>query len=105
MASNLVDLEDLVPVVVYDLHRDASGLRTWEGTGASGVQRRPRGLVDLGLERLLQPRVRVDAAAGEVAVPDEEGLFVVGGVDHPHGDLVRIARPDLPCRGVVDIDS
>src|SRR5436309_6973691 len=52
-------LHDLVAQVVDDLHGDASGLRLLEGARRIAVERRPRVLVDLGLERRLQRAVGI----------------------------------------------
>src|SRR5439155_2352458 len=49
----------LVAEVVDDLHGDAPGLRLLEGARRIAVERRPRVLVDLGLERRLQRAVGI----------------------------------------------
>ena len=74
------------------------------GRETRSVERGPGVLVDVGLERGLQPLVRV-LAAREVAVADEERLLVVVGVDHPERDLVGVAAADLAGGRVVDVDA
>ena len=67
---------DVVAVVVDDLHSDPAGLRHHERPAHCSIQRSPCGFLDVCLERLLQPRIRV-IAAGEVAVANEEQFTVV----------------------------
>src|SRR5687767_3230701 len=79
---DLVDLHHLVAVVVDDLDRYLSGLRSWKGPTRRRVELRPRCLVDVCTQGAAELRVGV-VATGEVGVADEEALAVVGGVDEP----------------------
>ena len=104
LPSDLEDLHDFVAVVVDDLDRDLAGLGLRERARDGLVERLPGVLVDVCLERSLEPLVRV-VAAREVAVPDEERLLVVVGVDHPQRDLVGVVAAHLAGRRVVDVDA
>ena len=92
--ANPEHLHHLVAEVVDHLHCDAARLRLVERPRGVAVQRRPRVLVDLGLERRLERLVRI-VRAEEVRVADEEALLVVVGVDEPAGDAVGIVAADL----------
>src|SRR4051794_22228334 len=85
--SDRVDLQDLVAVVVDDLHGDLAGRRRVEGLAPGTVDRLPQSFVDLGAEGPLE---LLEGLVGpeEVGVADEEALAVVIGVDEPTGDVV-----------------
>ena len=81
--------------MVHHLHGDLPRLRRVEGDARRAVELAPFPFVDLGLQGLLEPLVRL-LGAEEVGVPQEEALAVVIGVDEPRGDVVRAAGSDPP---------
>ena len=68
------------------------------------MERRPRVLVDLGLERGLQRPVGI-VGAEEIGVADEEALLVVVGVDEPARDAVGAIAANLARAGVEDVHA
>jgi hypothetical protein len=80
--SNPEYLHHLVAEVIDNLHGDATGLGLRERTRRVAVQRGPRFLVDLGLERCLEGAVGI-AGAEEIGAPDEETLLIIVRVDEP----------------------
>src|SRR6266540_69065 len=99
-----VDLQDLVAIVVDDLHGDLALLRRVEGDAPGSVQLRLFRLVDLGPQHALQLLVGL-LSAEEVGVADEEALVVVVRVDEPAGDVVGAARTNLAGGRVEHIDA
>lgn len=91
-ASHPKHLHHLIAQVIDHLHGDPARLRLPERSRSVALERRPRFLVDLGLERCLQCLVRI-VRSQEVGVPNEEALRVVVRVDEPASKPVRkIAR-------------
>ena len=80
--------------MVDDLDGDLAGTRLREGAAFGAVKGGPGVLVDLRLERGLEPLVRV-IGAKEIGLTDEEAFLVAIGVDEPASDIVRSAAPIL----------
>lgn len=90
--------------MIDHLHRDAAGSGFVEGAGGVAVEGGPGVGVDFGLEGGLEGLVGV-VGAEEVGVADEEGFFVVVGVDEPAGDAVGAVAPDFAGVGVEDVNA
>src|ERR1035437_7381835 len=99
-----IDLQNLVPVVVDHLDRDAAGVRHRERARDRGVERGPRRFIDVGAEGAAEFVVGV-VAAYEVGVADEELAVGVGGVDEPAGDVGRGLGDDFAVGGVVRVQT
>ena len=80
--------------MVYDLHRDAPGLRFGEGPGGVAVKAGPGVFVDFSLKGGLERLVGI-VRPQEVGVADEETFLVIVGVDEPAGDPLSTVAADL----------
>ena len=91
--------------MIDNLDRDLAFIgRFLEGDGFVGVERAPGGFVDFGAEGAFEFVVGFVGAC-EVGVADDEGFFVVVGVDEPAGDVVGGVGADFACGGVVNVQA
>src|SRR5688572_16179443 len=104
LSCEVVYLEDLIAIVIDDLHGDATRVRQGEGPGDGRVQAGPGVGVDLSPESLGQALIGL-LTPGEVSVPDEERGAVVVRVDEPAGDVVRRSRAHGTRGRVVHVEA
>ncbi len=91
--------------MIDDLDRDLAFIgRFLEGDGFVRVERAPGGFVDFGAEGAFEFVVGF-VGAGEVGMADDEGFFVVVGVDEPAGDVIGGVGADLASGGVVNVEA
>jgi hypothetical protein len=83
--------------MIDHLHRDAAARRPRERAGGVGIKRRPRILVDIGLQCGLQALVGI-VRAEEIGVADEKAFLVIVGVDEPSGDALGVVGSRIVSR-------
>src|SRR5690606_16999560 len=104
LSADSKHLHHLIPQVIDDFYRDAPGLWLFKWAGGVAVEGGPGVFVDFGFQRGFKRFVRVTGAE-EVGLADEEGFFVVVGVDKPAGDAVGAVGADFASVGVEDVDA
>ena len=106
--SHLEHLHHLIPQMIDHLHRNPPRLGLFESPRHIAVQRLPRLLVDLRLERRLQRLIRI-IRSQEIGMPHEEAFLVVIRIHEPAGDAIGIVAAHLAGIGMeyvhaVDLD-
>src|SRR5438105_8341661 len=97
-------LHDFVAQVIDDFDCDPAGPGLVEGPRRVAVERSPRILFDLGLERGFERSVGI-VRPEKVRLADEEALLGVVRVDEPASNAVRTVAAHFAGVGVEHIDA